>query len=220
MNNLRERKKAASRQAMSDAATRLFEQRGFEQVTLSEIAAAADVSVKTIFNYFGSKEDLFFDAEPQALENLLAPLRDRAHDESPTRAVRGLLLDGPMLDLNCPWTVVDQKIYEGLRAFHLCEHSSPTLRARRLVILNSWAADLATVTNSPGWSAMLTGLLAFRHELLVIGLVEAKPITTIEGAIRVKLGAALDALDRAYPATRALHGDLSPARRPKPGTAT
>src|SRR5882757_5625083 len=109
MNSLRERKKAAARQMMSDAATRLFEQRGFERVTLSEIAAAADVSVKTIFNYFGSKEDLFFDAEPQALENLLAALRDRL-DVSPTRSVRRLLLDGPMLDVNCPWTVVDQKI--------------------------------------------------------------------------------------------------------------
>jgi AcrR family transcriptional regulator len=200
MNGLRERKKAAARQAMSDAATRLFEQRGFERVTLSEIAAAADVSVKTIFNYFGSKEDLFFDAEPQALENLLAALRDRL-DESPTRAVRRLLLDGPMLDVNCPWTVVDQKIYEGLRAFHVCENESPTLRARRLVILNSWTTDLTAATNSPGWSAMLVGLLTFRHQLLVTGLVDGKPITSIEGAIRGKIGAALDALDCAYPTT-------------------
>jgi AcrR family transcriptional regulator len=200
MNGLRERKKAAARQAMSDAATRLFEQRGFERVTLSEIAAAADVSVKTIFNYFGSKEDLFFDAEPQALENLLAALRDRL-DVSPTRAVRRLLLDGPMLDVNCPWTVVDPKIYEGLRAFHICENESPTLRARRLVILNSWSTDLIAATNSPGWSAMLVGLLAYRHQLLVTGLVEGKPITSIEGAIRVEIGAALDALDRAYSAS-------------------
>src|SRR3954452_24192032 len=107
MNNLRERKKAATRQAMSDAATRLFERRGFEHVTLSEIAAAAEVSVKTIFNYFGSKEDLFFDAEPQALENLLTALRD-SPGTSRTSAVRGLLLEGPMLDLGCPWPVVDQ----------------------------------------------------------------------------------------------------------------
>ncbi|GAA0953776.1 hypothetical protein GCM10009554_58620 [Kribbella koreensis] len=200
MNNLRERKKAAARQAMSDTATRLFEQRGFEQVTLSEIAAAADVSVKTIFNYFGSKEDLFFDAEPQALENLLTALRDHP-DESWTNAVRPLLLEGPMLDLNCPWPVVDQTIYEGLRAFHSCENDSPTLRARRLVIINSWATPLATVTNSPAWSAMLVGLLAFRHQLLVTGLVAADPITTIEDAIRANVGAGLDALDRAYPLT-------------------
>ncbi|MEV6412200.1 helix-turn-helix domain-containing protein [Kribbella sp. NPDC051718] len=193
MNGLRERKKAAARQAMSDAATRLFEQRGFEEVTLSEIAAAADVSVKTIFNYFGSKEDLFFDAEPQALENLLAAVS--------SDAVRDLLLEGPMLDLNCPWPVVDQNIYEGLRAFHLCENDSPTLRARRLVIINSWATPLTEATNSPAWSAMLVGLLALRHQLLVTGLVEAQPITTIEDTIRTTIGRGLDALDRAYPQT-------------------
>lgn len=200
MNGLRERKKAAARQAMSDAATRLFEQRGFERVTLSEIAAAADVSVKTIFNYFGSKEDLFFDAEPQALQNLLAALRDRP-DESRARAVRSLLLEGPMLDLGCPWSVVDQKIYEGLRAFHVCENESPTLRARRLVIINSWTTPLIAATDSPGWAAMLVGLLAFRHRLLVTGLVEAQPIGAIEGAIRVEIGAGLDALERAYSRT-------------------
>ncbi|MFI5708700.1 TetR/AcrR family transcriptional regulator [Kribbella sp. NPDC051620] len=200
MNNLRERKKAAARQAMSDAATRLFEQRGFEHVTLSEIATAADVSVKTIFNYFGSKEDLFFDAEPQALENLLTALRDHP-GESHTSAVRALLLEGPMLDLNCPWPVVDQHIYEALRAFHSCENESPTLRARRLVILNSWTTPLIAETNSPGWSAMLVGLLAFRHRLLVTGLVEAQPITTIENTIRAEIGTALNALDRAYPRT-------------------
>src|SRR4051794_16478206 len=58
MDGLRERKKAATRQTISDTATRLFEQHGFEQVTLSEIATAADVAPKTIWNYFGSKEEL------------------------------------------------------------------------------------------------------------------------------------------------------------------
>ncbi|WP_328321986.1 TetR/AcrR family transcriptional regulator [Kribbella sp. NBC_00382] len=200
MDGLRERKKAAARQAMSDAATRLFEQRGFDHVTLSEIAAAADVSVKTIFNYFGSKEDLFFDAEPQALENLLTAVRD-GPEVSKARAVRSLLLEGPMLDLGCPWSVVDQTVYEGLRAFHVCENESPTLRARRLVIINSWAAPLVAATGSPGWAAMLVGLLAFRHQLLVTGLVEAQPIGAIEEAIRVDIGAGLDALDRAYPSS-------------------
>jgi AcrR family transcriptional regulator len=155
--------------------------------------------VKTIFNYFGSKEDLFFDAEPQALENLLTALRD-SPGESPAQAVRSLLLEGPMLDRGCPWPVVDQKIYEGLRAFHVCENESPTLRARRLVIINSWTAPLAAVTNSSGWSAMLVGLLAFRHQLLVTGLVDGDSIATIEDAIRGEIGAGLDALERAYPA--------------------
>ena len=58
---LRERKRLRTRREISDVATRLFVERGFERVTLAEIAEAADVSVKTIFNHFGSKEELFFD---------------------------------------------------------------------------------------------------------------------------------------------------------------
>ncbi|MDX6283800.1 MAG: hypothetical protein QOH03_4871, partial [Kribbellaceae bacterium] len=110
-------------------------------------------------------------------------------------------LEGPMLDLSCPWAVVDQDIYEALRTFHVCENDSPTLRARRLVIINSWTTPLIAETHAPAWSAMLVGLLAFRHQLLVTGLVEANPITTIENTIRAELGTGLDALDRAYPRT-------------------
>jgi Bacterial regulatory proteins, tetR family len=48
----------------------MFERRGFESVTLAEVAAAANVSVKTVVSYFGAKEDLFFDAEPAVLDVL------------------------------------------------------------------------------------------------------------------------------------------------------
>jgi len=74
---LRELKKAATRQAISDVATRLFEERGFEQVTVAEIAAAAAVSVKTVFNYFGNKEELFFDRDDEMLEGMIRTLSER-----------------------------------------------------------------------------------------------------------------------------------------------
>ncbi|MFC0626587.1 TetR family transcriptional regulator [Kribbella deserti] len=57
----RERKKQLTRQAISDVATRLFMARGFDGVTVAEVAAAADVAVQTVFNHFPTKEDLFFD---------------------------------------------------------------------------------------------------------------------------------------------------------------
>jgi AcrR family transcriptional regulator len=60
---LRERKKAQSRLAISNVATKMFIERGFDDVTVTEVAAAADVSVATIFNYFETKEELFFDRE-------------------------------------------------------------------------------------------------------------------------------------------------------------
>jgi AcrR family transcriptional regulator len=65
---LRERKKARSRLAISNIATKMFIERGFDDVTVAEVAAAADVSVATIFNYFETKEELFFDREGEVVE--------------------------------------------------------------------------------------------------------------------------------------------------------
>ncbi|HWO62981.1 MAG TPA: helix-turn-helix domain-containing protein, partial [Umezawaea sp.] len=57
----RERKKAATRQALADAALRLFLERGFDAVGVREIADAADVATTTLFKYFPTKESLVFD---------------------------------------------------------------------------------------------------------------------------------------------------------------
>ena len=65
---LRERKKAKTRLAISNVATKMFIERGFDDVTVAEVAAAADVSVATIFNYFETKEELFLDREGQVIE--------------------------------------------------------------------------------------------------------------------------------------------------------
>jgi AcrR family transcriptional regulator len=59
----RERKKQQTRQLISDVATELFMARGFDHVTVAEVAKAADVAVQTVFNHFPTKEDLLFDEE-------------------------------------------------------------------------------------------------------------------------------------------------------------
>jgi AcrR family transcriptional regulator len=63
MEGRRERKKQQTRQAISDVATALFLARGFDAVTVAEVARAADVAVQTVFNHFPTKEDLFFDEQ-------------------------------------------------------------------------------------------------------------------------------------------------------------
>ncbi|PZT76700.1 MULTISPECIES: TetR/AcrR family transcriptional regulator [unclassified Streptomyces] len=84
---LRERKKRQTRQQLSDVATGLFLERGFDAVTIAEIAQAADVSVNTVYNYFPAKEDLFLDRSQGVVERLSRYVRGRDRGESAADAV-------------------------------------------------------------------------------------------------------------------------------------
>jgi AcrR family transcriptional regulator len=84
----RSRKRLATRQGISDAATRLFIERGFDQVTVDEIAEAADVGRMTVFNHFPRKEDMFFDRDEEGREMLREALRQRNAGVSPLEALR------------------------------------------------------------------------------------------------------------------------------------
>jgi AcrR family transcriptional regulator len=85
---LRERKKLQTRQAISDIATRLFLERGFEAVTIAQVAEAADVSKMTVTNYFPRKEDLVFDRAGGIVTSLAEAVTGRAPGESMLAAVR------------------------------------------------------------------------------------------------------------------------------------
>ena len=90
---LRERKKQQTRQRIFDAARKLFAERGFDAVTVADIARLADVSEVTVFNYFPNKEDLFFGGMTFFEEQLLEAVRTRPRGESALRALRRRLLD-------------------------------------------------------------------------------------------------------------------------------
>jgi AcrR family transcriptional regulator len=90
--SLRERKKRETRQRISNVATGLFMARGFDNVTVAEIAEAANVSKMTVFNYFPRKEELFFDRGVEAVELLGTAIRDRGDGESAINALRTLML--------------------------------------------------------------------------------------------------------------------------------
>src|SRR5947207_12129331 len=91
---LRERKKQQTRQLIFDAAQRLFRAKGFERVSVAEIARAAEVSEVTVFNYFPTKEDLFYGGMQFFEEDLLEAVRSRPRGESAIKAFRRRLLDG------------------------------------------------------------------------------------------------------------------------------
>ena len=86
--SLRERKKRETRQRIADVAMGLFMLRGFDKVTVAEVAEAADVSVNTVFNYFRTKEDLFFDREDIAVESMGRVVAARPPGRSAAEALR------------------------------------------------------------------------------------------------------------------------------------
>jgi len=90
---LRERKKARTRRVIADAAARLFAERGYEQVAVSDVAREAEVSEQTVYNYFQTKEQLVTDLHPYFQEELDRRIRTRARGTSPAAAIRELALD-------------------------------------------------------------------------------------------------------------------------------
>jgi AcrR family transcriptional regulator len=88
----RERKKAEVRQRISDAATGLFLRHGFDEVSVSDIAEAADVARPTVFAHFPRKEDLFFDRYPEVAGQLTQAIRERPAGTSPVSALSDTLV--------------------------------------------------------------------------------------------------------------------------------
>src|SRR5215831_7252827 len=118
----RERKKLATRQALEDAALRLFAAQGYEQTTVEEIAEAADVAVRTFFRYFSSKQDVLFgEVASDRLGRLHTELAARPLTEAPLDSVIAA-----MEKLDLVGTDEEQQI---LARLDLMRHQ-PTLRIR------------------------------------------------------------------------------------------
>ncbi|MFD3417999.1 TetR/AcrR family transcriptional regulator [Streptomyces decoyicus] len=121
---LRERKKRQTRQYISDVATGLFMARGFDAVTVAEVAEAADVSVNTVYNYFPAKEDLFFDRSAGVMDRLSRFVRGRPAGESAAAAV--------LRELREEVEAVSPRVglMEGYDQFMRVVDGAPTLKAR------------------------------------------------------------------------------------------
>ena len=143
--DLRSRKRLATRQAISNAATRLFFVRGFEQVTVDEIAAAASVGRMTVFNHFPRKEDMFFDREEEGRELLRAALRQRDPAIAPIETLR--LLAHRLVAEDSPYITFSA----AGQGFIATIEGSDTLKARARAIRDELAHVVAqALTESTG----------------------------------------------------------------------
>src|SRR5215210_6105824 len=135
---LRERKKQRMRELIAETARRLFVERGFDAVTVAEVARVADVSEKTVFNYFPTKEDLVYWRMESFEDELLETIRAREPGESVLASFgrfvsepRGLIAE------------TDPAARERLEAVTRLITGSPALLAREEQIYARYTASLA-----------------------------------------------------------------------------
>jgi AcrR family transcriptional regulator len=137
---LRERKKRKTRELIAETARRLFAERGFEHVTVTEIAHEAELSPATVFNYFPTKEDLFYSRLEAFEDELLNAIRDRAPGQSVIDAFAGFLLgQGGVLTMDAP------EADEQLQTITRIITESPALLARERQVFDRYAQTLAAL---------------------------------------------------------------------------
>jgi AcrR family transcriptional regulator len=129
---LRETKKLRTRQEIADKAMGLFVKRGFDHVTVAEVAAAAEVSEKTVYNYFPTKEDLFFDEVPAREAALVEAVRNRRPGESVAAALERLQVAG-----------CGRLCSEGFATFARIIEESKALQAKELEVMARYSDALA-----------------------------------------------------------------------------
>ena len=138
---LRELKKEQTRQHIADTAWRLFADRGFDQVSVAEVARAAQVAEATVFNYFPSKEDLFYSRLASFWTRLADAVSARPAGQPVLAAFQAALLaDGGLLGA---LESGDPDALARLRTVNNIVAASPALLAREQQVLSQAAAGLA-----------------------------------------------------------------------------
>jgi len=153
---LRETKKLATRHQIADEAMRLFATKGFDHVTVAQIAAAAEVSEKTVFNYFATKEDIFFDEVPDRLRMLTDAIRSRPPGMTVLESLKQMQLrEAPRLTS------------PGFAAFARILESSPALLAKEVDVMARFSQVLAEALQEDGLgerdARIVAGLLMSVH---------------------------------------------------------
>jgi AcrR family transcriptional regulator len=134
---LRENKKARTRQEIAEHAMALFVQKGFDRVTVAEVADSVGISEKTVFNYFPTKEDLFFDELPRREAALIEAVRTRADGESVVATLHRLQARD-CTRLASPQFAVFARIID----------ESPALQAKEIEVMARFTQVLADVIAS------------------------------------------------------------------------
>jgi AcrR family transcriptional regulator len=212
---LRERHRKRTAADLEEAALRLFSEKGFDAVTIDDIAAAADVSRRTFFRYYASKEDVILSDHPKRLDELEAALDRRPADEPALTALRHAIL-------SLAGSFEEQRDHM-LRRFRLVT-ATPALEARSLCLQRNWETAVTVML------AQRMGVEPTKD--LRPGVVAATTMAAMrmatnnwlsgggEGDLPAIVADALDLLDgglqaAASPAARRRSGSTRPAASPR-----
>ena len=160
---LRERKKERTRRLLADVALDLFETRGYDHTTVDDIAAAADVSPRTFFRYFASKDEAVFERAPDVQDQFRALLASRPADEPllvSLREIGNALIAGEVVEAD--------RVRRVLRL----AHTEPALRRRYEALITMVEADLQD------WAAARLGVPAsdMRPRLVAAAVLAARRV--------------------------------------------
>jgi AcrR family transcriptional regulator len=196
---LRERKKRETREAITRAAWKLFARRGFDAVTVADIARAAKVSEKTVFNYFPTKEDLVFGAGMQRTAALIDAVRARPPGASIVEPFRRWTMD--YLDR------VEHDPVDSLTAIPRLVMGSDALRVRLFVgweqegaLLGPVIAEQVGESDASLVPMVVARTLAWTHRVIFRAaftrLLEGEDQAVVAADLRVEAAAAYDLLER------------------------
>ncbi|EXU69767.1 TetR family transcriptional regulator [Streptomyces sp. PRh5] len=196
MPNRGDRGGAQTRARIASVATQLFLERGFDDVTINEVAAAAGVSKVTVFAHFDRKEDLLFDRFPEALDTVRTVLRERADDLDPVEAMRRAAL------ALATERHVLSGLGEGVEPFLRTVMASPALIARLRLFASEMeetlAAELDADTRFSGDSTLTAALLVAAYRTVAVETVKRRlageNLDEVGAAHRRRLTLAFDAL--------------------------
>ncbi|MEU1402192.1 TetR family transcriptional regulator [Streptomyces sp. NPDC005728] len=185
----RERKKAATRQALADAALELFLEHGYDKVSIRDIAEAADVSTTTLFKHFPSKEALVFDLDADQEAALVGAVRDRAPGMSVPQALRAHVLHSRLFA---------SEHDEQITAFVELVRGTPALADHQRHMWmrheHALAEAIAAETGAPADDPLCTALAHFALEARSLGGASPTPLAAVN--------AAFDLLEKGWAAAR------------------
>jgi AcrR family transcriptional regulator len=195
---LRERKKARTRRLIAEAAARLFAEHGYEQVAVSDVARAAEVSEQTVYNYFQTKEQLVIDRDELVKDTLVQLIRGREPGVNAAAAIRDFMVanvDGI--------SSIDPELWRGELGYLAA--ISPTVRRLSLEMADRQASAIAEAIRD---TTPVTADLARLHGIAIAGVFQllisdagrltkqGRSQSAIAKALRPVVVSLLDELDR------------------------